>query len=321
MVDAENLIRFKGLSKPVKSRKVRLLHHYYAYLRIFHESTRGAFETTGRRPLLCGADINGHNMDCIEPFFRLDQSNDALEKRLSVIKEPKLAEDDLFLGTPGRWDGTLYPDLFGISETFMVLLSQVIRLGNELDIAKQYPEKSTLSLHEFSTRAKDLERCMAQWNAHSCSELSDAIPDHQSLEDSLVIAPAVRYLRSALHHALMIYFYRRIYDVNSSMLQDRVHKIRHCLASISDVEGDDIPYMSTSAWPGFIAACEALEAPLQESFTTLFAVCTERSGLETFSAASRIAKLVWEERQKSGGADFSWRDLLARDGGIRLFYS
>lgn len=50
---------------------------------------------------------------------------------MAIEKDPSVAQWDLHLGIPGRWSLTLFPKIHGVAESFLMLLSQVIRLANE----------------------------------------------------------------------------------------------------------------------------------------------------------------------------------------------
>jgi arginine metabolism regulation protein II len=46
-------------------------------------------------------------------------------------KTIEISQNDLHIELPGKWEYTLYPDIYGLPESFMSLLSQTIRLANE----------------------------------------------------------------------------------------------------------------------------------------------------------------------------------------------
>ena len=54
-----------------------------------------------------------------------------LNAQFRLSKDSEFGENDLHCSVPRLWSPTLYPGIFGLSETWLVLLSQVIRLGNE----------------------------------------------------------------------------------------------------------------------------------------------------------------------------------------------
>lgn len=164
LYDTDRFIRLKGPSKP-KSRKVRLLHHQYGFLRLLYESTQLADSSsrtsTGTwRCTMAFADEMSARRD---RSFRLARWNKELGQKMLEIKDRERGENDLLLQDPGRWDATMYPEMFGVPESLLALLSQTIRLANERDVAKKNPGDDSLSWQEFSSRAQSLEKCISSW--------------------------------------------------------------------------------------------------------------------------------------------------------------
>lgn len=60
--------------------------------------------------------------------FRLKEWNNVDEEMLT-IKDTDLGENGLHLQIPGIWMATLYLEVFGIQESYILLLSLMIRLG------------------------------------------------------------------------------------------------------------------------------------------------------------------------------------------------
>ena len=137
LLETEKFIRLRGLNRK-KSRKVRLLHHCYAFERIFHESM-----------FICGANSKQrrHVRDAIQssglvvygqdvPVFRINGWTN-LFREMMAVKSQEDGENDLHIERPGLFVTTLYPEIYGVPEPWMFLLSQVIRLGNEKESSEQ----------------------------------------------------------------------------------------------------------------------------------------------------------------------------------------
>ncbi|KAJ9655260.1 hypothetical protein H2201_008845 [Coniosporium apollinis] len=159
-LEAEKFIRLKGLNRK-KSRKVRLLHHCYAFERIFHESTficgTNSSHRHNVRKAIVSSGLVVYSQDSLS--FRLgDCSN--LEQEMLKVKGQEEGENDLHLQLPGIWSATLYPEIFGVPEPWILLVSLVIRLGREKDAAEQQDVTDALSLKDFVSRAKAVERCI-----------------------------------------------------------------------------------------------------------------------------------------------------------------
>lgn len=121
----------------------------------------------------------------------------------------------------------------------------------------------------------------------------------------------------ALHKALLVFFYRRIYDVDPTILQDRVWQVQD---SLSRCDRGDIP-TAPLLWAAFVAACEALDPTLRDWFTNWFNRSFKASGLQNFKFALNIAKQVWEKQGRSLSSDnsTSWPQVM-RDSGMSMFY-
>ncbi|KAF5011256.1 hypothetical protein FDECE_2609 [Fusarium decemcellulare] len=261
LLDAEKFIRIKGLIKSRKSRKVRLLSHCYGYMRFFYESTFvlvDSNERSGVRDTVKNVGVEVRGEDSIT--FRLGEWQSALADKMIKPKTLEEGENDLHLETPGLWNNTLYSDVYEIAESFLVLLSRVIRLANET-----LGQSTTLSWSEFSTRAKDLETCICQWNLRQTITDSDNLTGYSDAD-----AGGVEIMHQALQRALYIYFYRRIYDVDASVLQGHVRDVRDALFKCAANATSPVGFTAVFVWPGFIAACGALDLQLQNDLSAWF---------------------------------------------------
>lgn len=252
--------------------------------------------------------------------FRLREWEGRLDQRMSEFKEPRQGENDLFLDIPGRWDPTMYPLIYGIPESLLFLLSQVTRLGNERDLACSDHCEGVLDFRQFSTRARNLEKCICAWRPPALAILSqdDDLNDQRSVQSN---SRLIQHMLAALHKALVIFFYRRIYDVDATMLQDKVWQIRDSLIEC-DRENDPAARIGTGfLWAAFIAACEALDSTLQDWFTKWFDVSAARSGLRNFKIARDTAQQVWERQRRplNSNISTSWPQVL-RESNLSLFY-
>ncbi|OQE46505.1 hypothetical protein PENCOP_c001G01653 [Penicillium coprophilum] len=310
LVQTEKFICVKGLSQPALSAKKRVLHHCYAYMRIMAETTciadRPRVNLTGSGCTLTASTIYGGD-------FRLYPGLVFSTTTMSMEKDPEMAQRDLHLAIPGRWSSTLFPTLYGIDEIFLMLLSQVIRLANERDLSMMSDAaESQLSLREFWTRAKGLERAIDHL-------LSTANPNCvQSSDGALpVITTATA---QAMYMALSIFFHRRIYEIDPAMLQANVSAIQGLLIEIQQEESAQKESGNAALiWPVFITACEAVNLELQVFFSSWFDNCAKSTALVHASVAKQIIETIWTKRHDVSlcGGTYSWPDIL-RDGGIRF---
>ncbi|KAE8377374.1 fungal-specific transcription factor domain-containing protein [Aspergillus bertholletiae] len=294
-LETEKLIRLRGLQRK-KSRKVRLLHHCYAFERFFHESTfTGGMSSTQRHYFRQSIESSGlaqYSRDDLS--FRL-RGWENLDQEMMEVKSQEDGENDLHLERPGIFSATLYPEIFGVPEPWVLLLSLVIRLGREKDIAEGRDLSNPLSLRDFSSRAKAIER-----RINNLERPSQAQPD-EHLSNML----------DAMYQALSIYFYRRVYDMEASMLQQKVIAVRDCLWRCAD------PTMLHACagliWAAFIAACEAEDRELQMSFSKWFRDSAQRSGLSSFRETLARIERIWREKYNGNGISATWLNLMRTD--------
>ena len=282
LVEAEKFIRLKALNSR-KSRKVRLLHHCNVFERLFHESIFiGGTDSQQRNHVRNTIESSGlaiHSRDSL--CFRLPQFTN-LDKEMSVVKSHEVGENDLHLGCLGDYPPTLYSEIFGVPESWMLLLSMTIRLGKEKDSAESGDTSDVPNLRSFATRAKAIGRRIHQLQRLKIENTSPT-SSAQSQSDLQVLDKML----DAVQQALVIYFYRRIYDMDASMLQQKVVGVRdsrlRCEAADPSVVHGSVGFI----WPAFLAACEAEDPGVQLSFSHWLKHSAQRSGLYASRTHSR----------------------------------
>lgn len=283
-LEAEKFIRLKGLSRN-KSRKVRLLHHCYAFERILYESTITS-EVNSRHRLHVREAVESSGLVVVgqdRMNFRLSFWDD-LQKEMAKVKGQLTGENDLHLEQPGLWSATLYPEIFGIPEQWIATLSLVIRLSKEKEAAQGDRTARSPGLGDFMRMAKALEKVI------------NHLPWPEHAEDGL------DSLLGAWKQSLAIYFYTRIYDVDASLLQQKVAKVLQCISRSEAVGlGRTSCASARLIWPAFIAAREAAELGLQQSFADWFNSSMRVSGLQIFRDTLRTIEQSWQERTSLAG--------------------
>ncbi|KAG6367655.1 hypothetical protein INS49_001848 [Diaporthe citri] len=283
-LEAEKFIRLRGLSRN-KSRKVRLLHHCYAFERILYESTITS-EVNSRHRLHVREAVESSGLVVVgqdSMHFRLSSWKD-IQKEMAKVKGQYDGENDLHLERPGVWSATLYPEIFGIPEQWISILSLVIRLGKEKDAAQIDRTESSPRLGEFLSMAKGLE------------EVINHLPWPEQVEDGL------DSLLGAWQQSLAIYFYRRIYDVDASLLQQKVVKARDYIMCYEPMDLRQVCASARLMWPAFIAACEAEGFELQQSFADWLRSSSRESGLQVFEDTLRAIERSWQDRTSLDGS-------------------
>ncbi|KAL5356577.1 hypothetical protein BJX96DRAFT_162557 [Aspergillus floccosus] len=134
MVDAERLLRLRGLPKRRISQKARLLHHVYTWLRIVGESTYVLHDYTPSPSFLEALDTQFRtppSMDSIaandnprlDDFLRLEARNSDSDLNIDEPKDPDIGLHDIHLQDSRVYSETLYKQIYGIPETWLSLVS------------------------------------------------------------------------------------------------------------------------------------------------------------------------------------------------------
>lgn len=310
LVQTEKFICVKGLSQPKLSAKKRALHHCYAFMRIMAETTCIASNLSVNFIGMSGtlSDKVTYGGD-----FRIYPNLVFSMTTLSMEKDPETAQRDLHLAIPGQWSSTLFPTVYGVDEIFLLLLSQVIRLANERDFSMMSDSAGEMiTLKEFWTRAKVLESAINHLLSTTSPTNSLACDQGPPTEMSTT--------SQAIYTALLIFFHRRIYETDPTMLQGKVDAMRTYLIKIEQEETYQKDRNNAALiWPAFITACEAVDPGLQIFFASWFDSCARTTGLVHASVAKQIFETIWTKRRdmSSRGEFCGWPDVL-RDGNIRF---
>lgn len=296
---AEQFIRAQGFKKPVLSRKRRILHHCYAYMRIMAETTRSSISSqTDNTPSRdTDSPKNSENIKDNDRF-RTSRWTAVSDNMMIMEKDPDTAKRDLHLEVPGHWTSTLFPELYGIAESFLLLLSQVIRLANERDIAVDQDSGGDLGLREFTLRAKALEKSIYRLISTS----SNAGPGTGTTTVTV----------QAMYTALLIFFYRRVHNLDAMLLQRNVLSVQTYLAQIQQ-ENHDSHKSAAMVWPAFVAACEALLPESQGFFAAWFEAMFEKTGLVSISLVKGVCEFIWRRRMECPDG-LSWPEVLKKGG-------
>lgn len=234
--------------------------------------------------------------------------DEAFEAAMSRPKDFELGQNDLHLEVPGQYDPTMYPDIYGIPENFLLLLSHVTRLANEKDILQYSASKGNLTYPHLASRAKTLERCVLRWQP---DVLDYRFVNDETTNMSLLEANkrVIKHYLLALQQALIIYFYRRIRDLDPIMLKGNVLSTVTHLEACQREDSQNCTLTVTSVWPAFIGACEVLDQDTQSRYVRWLDDCFERSHVATFKRARTIADEVWAKRKESMNQDADWLQL------------
>jgi arginine metabolism regulation protein II len=103
-------------------------------------------------------------------------------------------------------------------------------------------------------------------------------------------APLASYNALAMHQSLILFYYRRVHNINAIILQETVKKAMR-----------------------FIAASEALDRTVQDRLLHWLRDMLDRTAVESFAVGADVVQNVWRARQETGDFTLSWFDVLGHD--------
>ncbi|CAN9241716.1 unnamed protein product [Alternaria alternata] len=344
IIDAERLLRLRGLAKRDVSRKARLLHHVYTWLRIVGESTfmlhdltsagfqekieRMIQKSTAVSSVSSASEQNAVLADehpQLDDFLRVETHGPDSDLHMGTSKDQEAGLRDIHLSDPREWPKTLYMDIYGIPEDWLSLVSQTTRVANIIDFleqtTEQMPRAFTDSLQRKTTR---LEHMICSFSAkHSVFETP--VPSDSNNEITPNHSISSRAMLRAMGSALVIFFYRRIRNVHPFILQSHVNDVITALRDFDIAQGPTNMMSLGTPWPAFIAGCEALPTSSRDWLMGWMEKGASRSACNGFTASQKVMREVWEQRDVAGaiqnpesgisnrGKVYSWVDVL-REG-------
>ncbi|KAI1629157.1 arginine metabolism regulation protein II [Exophiala viscosa] len=319
MVDAERLLRLRGLAKRNISRKARQLHHVYTWMRIIEESTYVLrnFQKVGPNTAIGTSrhfakeprrDLNnaGRGDPQYQPgpnprlddFLRFEPGSSDNDVEDMTQKDREVGLHDIHLEDTREFAETMYLDLYGIPETWLSLVSQTTRLANVMDSLNVNKDRRDVEFIELLERRKQrLENMVCSFAAMGPQTIEQST---SSGNIGTMDAPRHHMVR-ALNAALVILFYRRIRKVNAWILQEHVDNVIRALKDFemscqrANIEGPGSP------WPAFLAGCEALNLAQREYLLGYLDRASAMTGFARLETARICMIEVWRRRDESTG--------------------
>ncbi|CAG7935792.1 unnamed protein product [Penicillium salamii] len=333
MIDAERLLRLRGLSKTKISKKARLLHHVYTWLRIVGESTfvlhdynisSSSLEALGSRirpralPSRIEPEVSEPNPR-LDDFLRLEPQNSDSDLNIDEPKDTAAALHDIHLQDSRSYPETLYKQIYGIPETWLSLMSQTTRLANVLEtfcVAREAGKNVNLRAWEtLQRRSMRLENMICSFSlGRTRAGVLELHADSKSHG----------HMVEALNAALVIFFYKRIRNTHPAALQGHVDSVIAALEACSATRTEHDPTGPGTAWPLFIAGCEAISNTRRQAITGLLDRASAVCGFAAFSTARNIITEVWRRQDEHmtanrGESMPSWVDAVQQGQTWPLF--
>lgn len=281
----------------------------YAQLRVLVESTNVAKKGAQIMAESPSFELSKPETDTAVTLHRFQVTRSDLgDLDLARNKPDDVGYADIHLDATGVWLRTLYPDMYGLPESLMTLLSQTVSLANEKPNLEAAARKHLSMSKALTQHIKKLEGCI--WSL--AAQLSkDSTPSGTGQPSALTYE---KLPGLAVHQALLIYFYRRVHNLSANILQSHVQKALDYLGPCMEFAKYDQDYGAGIGWASFIAACEAVTPELQELSLSYLEVLESRGVSIGTDKPVTIAKEVWERRAQAGDMTLSWVEVTFERG-------
>jgi arginine metabolism regulation protein II len=227
-----------------------------------------------------------HPPDKLDDFLRFRSYQAVEDDAYDGMKETEVALYDIHLEDSRDNPNTMYTTIFGISETWLSLLSKTTRLANRLDASRTVSEPNQSSNNPLQRKASRLEDMI-------CSFASSFSSTSEGRKDTVNV-----FLHRAFNAALVILFYRRIRNVNQLILQSHVDDVIEALESYSQQIDLTDQQGWSSVWPAFIAGSEANTVYRRDHLLRWIERGEARTALNCYSATKDLLLELWSRRDE-----------------------
>lgn len=299
LLDAQRFVSRFGVEQSARSRKARMLHSIYLYLRVLEESTDIELQEDqfAKQP---GAY---YGPACIPP---------------SDLR-PSIWADDLTLSPNDTRYGSLLPagiqsacntdpiaifeQIYSIPVSLFRLIAQATEVAREMEKIRKFGVSPETDVDFLWTEIKTLEQHICDWK--------NQYEEYGSDQTDVSPREALLYhLAEAIHAALMIFFYRRVRDMHSRAIQHWVKQTADHLFTVERLKSQSGDRSANLCWPGFIAGCEATGTQMRQQWSQWFARSYRDSRIRMFDVARAAMEKIWTAKDTSGACDASWSEAL-----------
>lgn len=302
----ERLIRQRGLTKRVISRRARLLHNVYAWMRVISESTNVLHDehllselaeiptvencftelSADDLPLHSFQEASAKGMDNF--LYLVEYKTQSLHDTEAYQKSAE-GQLDLHLTSPLVERDGMCMQIYGVPETWLRLVSQTTRLANLLDKLNPGAPGADFEMYtRLQAMSVTLESAVCAFQERIQLPTQDASPH--------------MYMVRALSAALVVFFYRRVKRLRPLMLQESVTKVIDSLHGFDSALQRHNMLGPGTAWPAFMAGAEAMYQPQRQAITAWLDKANLRSGWKGYTTSRRILDELWKRRDTIGGS-------------------
>lgn len=204
--------------------------------------------------------------------------------------------------------------IYGLPNSLILLFGEIVPLTR----FKKYHEDHSLPLPAFFDKlAEQLEFKLLTWKLEWTLIAEDdfTLVAEGEIDDSKkkFISPrheGIYHHVMSFYHALVIYFYRFIENVNPMYLLQRIEQVLYHLNKIQEIleNNKETSYIIPLFWQGFIAGSEAMTLYLQNGFNK-WGQDIAQTGIGTYWNARQIMLEIWR-RKNHNVKNNSWPDVL-----------
>jgi arginine metabolism regulation protein II len=204
--------------------------------------------------------------------------------------------------------------IYGLPNSLILMFGEIVPLTR----FKKYHEDHNIKLPIFfDDLAEQLEFKLLTWKLEWTLMVED--DNGSTINDSIdeskknFISPrheGIYHHVMSFYHALIIYFYRFIENVNPMYLLERIEKVLLHLNKIQEIleNNKETSYIIPLFWQGFIAGSEAMTLFLQNGFNK-WGQDIAQTGIGTYWNARQIMLEIWR-RKNHNVKNNSWVDVL-----------
>ncbi|KAL4785926.1 fungal-specific transcription factor domain-containing protein [Aspergillus varians] len=302
--DIEQIITLYGIPKIHKSRKVKMLHSIYVYLRALTEGTHipttQSLSTDASESLLLDADsyldLKPRTWDIL--LGELISTFDTLDLDfMQCLAPPK----------------STFEQIFSIPDSLFKLILETTPLARAVENLRHRRRKNT-NYDALAEKINEHENRICEWDYYYKETTYPGDPiGTPSLKERFP-----HHLTQAIYTALIIYFYRSVRDVNVITLQPYVQQTIYHLREYDKHKEKHKDRSSDICWPAFIAGCEATAPQSRQQISEWLEKSTRSNGVLMFRVALKAIQKVWTARTFPGKQNLSWSTILGESSDMRV---
>lgn len=240
---------------------------------------------------------------------------------IGTTSSHRLSATQLGLGKP---EDEFFDEIYGLPGSLLCLISRTNSLIDDLEATGwTRPGAVGMLSASLTEETANLENAICTWKSILGDETTQyddntiTSPDNSSpSSNSSTNNPAAHVLRmracttTAVHLALIVYFFREIRNTNAIILQHYIERIIRCLKMHQEMKEEHFSSMrvGTMVWPSFVAACDAATPDLRNQSIECLRQASW-AGFRNGENAETVVRELWRRRD-AGEVTVSWRDVI-----------